>query len=78
MWCGCRRADLLVSLAYPGMPRYFLAFLRLRQPLSLLRLEKRVVCCNSGELISRLSTRVGNSHWHDYRLMVRVVVGGRY
>ena len=32
-----------------------------------------VVCCNSGELILRLRQRVGNPHWHDYGLMVRVV-----
>ena len=31
----------MVSQAYPGMPRYVLAFLHLRQPLSLLHLGKR-------------------------------------
>ena len=41
MWSGCRRADQVVSQAYPVMPRYALAFLHLRQPLSLLHLGKR-------------------------------------
>ena len=41
MWCGCRRVDPVVSQAYPGMLRYVLAFLRLRQPSSLLHLGKR-------------------------------------
>ena len=31
MWCGCRRADQVVSKAYPGMPRYVLAFVHLGQ-----------------------------------------------
>ena len=31
MWYGCRRADQVVSQAYPGMPRYILAFVHLGQ-----------------------------------------------
>ena len=31
MWSGCRRVDLVVSQAYPGMTKCILAFLHLRQ-----------------------------------------------
>ena len=40
MWRGCRPADPAISQVYPGMPRYILAFLHLRQPSSLLHLGK--------------------------------------
>ena len=32
MWSGCRRSDLVVSQAYPGMTKCIQAFLHLRQP----------------------------------------------
>ena len=55
MWCGCRRADPVVSQAYPGMPRYVMAFLHLRQPSSLFQVKGLwVVWSNSGEVMTRL------------------------
>ena len=47
MWFGCPQPDAVVSPAY----RCVLAFLYLRQPLSLLRLGLWVVWCNSGEVM---------------------------
>ena len=41
MWYGCRRADPVVSQAYPGMPRYALAFVHLGQLSPLLNLGNR-------------------------------------
>ena len=34
-----------------------------------------VVWCNSGGVMVK-AQREGNPHWHDYGLMVRVMVGG--
>ena len=34
MWCGCRRADPVVSQAYPGIPRYVLTFRSSMKPLT--------------------------------------------
>ena len=77
MGCGCRRADPVVSQAYPGMPNYVLAFLHHRQPSSLLHLGKR----GFGSMVKQWrgnvkAQREGNPNWHDYGLMVRVMVGG--
>ena len=56
MWSGYRQANLVVSQAYSGMPRYVLAFLHLRQ-LTVAEKGLWVVWCNSGEVMLRLRGR---------------------
>ena len=45
MWSGCRRADPVVSQAYPGMPRYVLAFLHLKAALRVILRNEGVAVC---------------------------------
>ena len=47
MWSGCCRADPVVSQAYPGMPRYVLAFLHLKAALSVILRNEGVAVCKA-------------------------------